>query len=45
MRSVAVYALLIVASARAGGAAFYGMREIMNGASRRIEVERSDSRA
>ncbi len=39
MRSVAVYALLIVASALAGGAAFYGMREIMNGASRRIEVD------
>lgn len=39
MRAVAVYALLIVAAALAGGAAFYGMREIMNGASRRIEVD------
>lgn len=39
MRAVAGYALLIVATALAGGAAFYGMREIMNGASRRIEVD------
>ena len=38
-RAVAGYALLIVASALAGGAASYGMREIMNGASRRIEVD------
>ena len=39
LRAVAGYALLIVATALAGGAAFYGMREIMNGASRRIEVD------
>ena len=34
-----LYALLIVAMALAGGAARYGMREIMNGVSRRIEVD------
>lgn len=33
------YALLIVAAALAGGTARYGMREIMNGCSRRIEVD------
>ena len=38
-RNAGLYALLIVAMALAGGAARYGMREIMNGVSRRIEVD------
>lgn len=38
-RDAGLYALLIVAMALAGGAARYGMREIMNGVSRRIEVD------
>ncbi|MDH3223339.1 MAG: ABC transporter ATP-binding protein/permease [Gemmatimonadota bacterium] len=33
------YALLIVATALVGGAARYGMRELLNGVSRRIEVD------
>jgi ATP-binding cassette subfamily B protein len=33
------YALLIVASALLGGAARYGMRELLNGVSRRMEVD------
>ncbi len=38
-RDAGLFALLIVAMALAGGAARYGMREIMNGVSRRIEVD------
>lgn len=38
-RTAGLYALLIVAMALVGGAARYGMREIMNGVSRRIEVD------
>ena len=38
-RTVLTYALLIVATAVAGGAARYGMREILNGLSRRVEVD------
>lgn len=38
-RTPGFYALLIVAAALAGGAARYWMREIMNGCSRRIEVD------
>ncbi len=38
-RTIAFYALLIVGVALVGGAARYGMREIMNGLSRRIEVD------
>lgn len=36
---VAVYALLIVGTALLGGAARFGMRELMNGISRRMEVD------
>ncbi len=40
IRSIVVtYALLLVGTAVAGGAARYGMREILNGLSRRIEVD------
>ena len=42
-RTVIIYAFLIVATAILGGAARYGMREIMNGLSRRIEVDLRDS--
>ena len=38
-RTAAFYALLIVATALVGGGARYWMREIMNGCSRRIEVD------
>ena len=38
-RIVVTYALLIVATAVLGGVARYGMREILNGLSRRIEVD------
>ena len=38
-RTVITYAVLIVATAVVGGAARYWMREIMNGLSRRIEVD------
>jgi len=38
-RTAGFHALIIVAMALAGGAARYGMREIMNGLSRRIEVD------
>ena len=38
-RNAAIYAGIIVVMALAGGAARYGMREIMNGVSRRIEVD------
>ena len=38
-RTVVAYALLIVAVAVLGGATRYGMREILNGLSRRIEVD------
>ena len=38
-RTVLNYALLIVAAAILGNAARYGMREILNGLSRRIEVD------
>ncbi|MDE2753456.1 MAG: ABC transporter transmembrane domain-containing protein, partial [Gemmatimonadota bacterium] len=38
-RTVLTFALLIVATAVAGGAARYGMREILNGLSRRVEVD------
>ena len=38
-RTVITYALLIVGTAVVGGAARYGMREILNGLSRRIEVD------
>ena len=38
-RTVITYALLIVAAAIAGGATRYWMREILNGLSRRIEVD------
>ena len=37
--SVIVYAILIVAAAVLGGAARYGMRELLNGISRRIECD------
>jgi ATP-binding cassette subfamily B multidrug efflux pump len=36
---IAVYALLVVVTAVLGGAARYGMRELMNGVSRRMEVD------
>ena len=36
---IATWALLIVAAALLGGAARYGMREILNGISRRMEVD------
>ena len=36
---IATYALLIVAAAILGGAAKYGMRELLNGLSRRIECD------
>jgi ATP-binding cassette subfamily B protein len=36
---IAVYALLVVATAVLGGAARYGMRELLNGVSRRMEVD------
>ena len=36
---IAWYALLIVGTALMGGAARYGMRELLNGVSRRIEVD------
>ncbi len=38
-RTVITYALLIVAAAALGGVTRYGMREILNGLSRRIEVD------
>ncbi|NNM32147.1 MAG: ABC transporter ATP-binding protein [Gemmatimonadetes bacterium] len=38
-RDLLTYALLIVAAAIVGGAARYGMRELLNGVSRRIEVD------
>ena len=41
-RTVVVYALLIVATAIVGGAARYWMREILNGLSRRVEVDLRD---
>ena len=41
-RTILVYALLIVATAIVGGAARYWMREILNGLSRRIEVDLRD---
>ena len=41
-RTVITYALLIVAAAALGGATRYGMREILNGLSRRIEVDLRD---
>ena len=41
-RTVLTFALLIVAAAVAGGAARYGMREILNGLSRRVEVDLRD---
>ena len=40
--TVVFYALLIVGAAVLGGAARYGMREILNGVSRRIEVDLRD---
>ena len=40
--TVVFYALLIVGTAVLGGAARYGMREILNGLSRRIEVDLRD---
>ena len=39
MGRVSTYALLIVAAAVLGGAAKYGMRELLNGLSRRIECD------
>ena len=39
MGRVSTYALLIVAAALLGGAAKYGMRELLNGLSRRIECD------
>ena len=39
MGRVSTYALLIVAAAFLGGAAKYGMRELLNGLSRRIECD------
>jgi ATP-binding cassette subfamily B protein len=39
---VGLYALLIVAAALLGGAARYGMRELLNGVSRRIEIDLRD---
>ena len=39
MGRISTYALLIVAAAVFGGAAKYGMREILNGLSRRIECD------
>ena len=41
-RTVLTYALLIVGVALLGNAARYGMREIMNGLSRRVEVDLRD---
>ena len=38
-RTILNYALLMVAAAIVGGAARYGMRELLNGVSRRIEVD------
>lgn len=38
-RTLLNYALLMVAAALLGGAARYGMRELLNGVSRRIEVD------
>ena len=39
MSRISTYALLIVAAAILGGAAQYGMRELLNGLSRRIECD------
>ena len=39
MGRISTYALLIVAAALLGGAAKYGMRELLNGLSRRIECD------
>ena len=39
MDRISTYALLIVAAALLGGAAKYGMRELLNGLSRRIECD------
>ncbi|HIF05662.1 MAG TPA: ABC transporter ATP-binding protein, partial [Gemmatimonadetes bacterium] len=39
MGRISTYALLIVAAAVFGGAAKYGMRELLNGLSRRIECD------
>ena len=39
MGRIATYALLMVAAALLGGAAKYGMRELLNGLSRRIECD------
>ena len=38
-RTIVLYALLIVGAALVGGAARYGMRELLNGVSRRIEID------
>src|SRR5215210_3535449 len=38
-RNVTLYAILVVATALIGGAARYGMRELLNGVSRRMEVD------
>jgi ATP-binding cassette subfamily B protein len=42
LRRLGLYAFLIVAAALLGGAARYGMRELLNGVSRRIEVDLRD---
>ncbi|HUH13937.1 MAG TPA: ABC transporter ATP-binding protein [Longimicrobiales bacterium] len=41
-RTILVYALLIVAAALLSGAARYGMRELLNGFSRRVETDVRD---
>ena len=40
---ITLYALLVVATALVGGAARYGMRELLNGVSRRMEVDIRDA--
>ena len=41
-RRITLYALLVVGTALLGGTARYGMRELLNGVSRRIEVDLRD---
>ena len=41
-RRITLYALLVVGTALLGGTARYGMRELINGVSRRIEVDLRD---
>ena len=41
-RRITLYALLVVGTALLGGTARYGMRELVNGVSRRIEVDLRD---